>query len=472
MQGLGAYGPHMGSTQSDSWWASALRSVVGGRRVILAGSVAAAWTEHVPVLRTAGATSFLVVATEGLGVGDAADVPTVVVTPPPGLALMDLIRFGTSTLEDPPSDVVDAVTAFDPHRDAVVIGTFLNAATHLDGRPFLSYRRPEWVALEDKVVVDAFWDRAGIGRQPSIVVPLAEATATARSIDRGDGTVWAADARDGFHGGAEHTHWVHDEASVTRAYTALAGHCDRVRVMPFVHGVPCSIHGIVLPDGVAVLRPVEMVVLRRTLDDGAREFFYAGCSTFWDPPAAIRSQMIDVARRAGERLRAEVDFRGTFTVDGVAADDGFWPTELNPRFGAGINTIARAGGDVPILLINEIVGGGLPLGISSVDLERELVTVADESRAGGTWKPALGSPVTVTDRPAAFVDGEWSWADDGNGGDTSGVVTAGVNFVRCRYEPSATPVGPSTAARAAAFWDFAATALGTPTAGLAPAVSD
>ena len=196
--------------------------------------------------------------------------------------------------------------------------------------------------------------------------------------------------------------------------------------MPFVDGVPCSIHGIVLPDGVAVLRPVEMVVLRRILDDGSREFFYAGCATFWDPADDVRTQMVDVARRVGEQLRAEVDFKGTFTVDGVAAPDGFWPTELNPRFGAGINTIARAGGDVPILLINEVAGSGLPLGISATDLERELVPVADANRGGGTWKPGLRSPVAVDDRPAVFESGRWRWATD----DDDRAVIAGMRHGR------------------------------------------
>ena len=32
--------------------------------------------------------------------------------------------------------------------------------------------------------------------------------------------------------------------------------------MPFLDGVPCSIHGMVLPDGTAALRPVEIAMLR------------------------------------------------------------------------------------------------------------------------------------------------------------------------------------------------------------------
>ena len=167
--------------------------------------------------------------------------------------------------------------------------------------------------MEDKVVVDAFWDRAGVDRQPSRVVPLDETARVASEVDRGDGTVWAADAREGFHGGATQTYWVRDDASLARALEGLRPVCDSVRVMPFLEGIPCSIHGIVLPDGVAVLRPVEMVTLRREHD-----FVYAGCATYWDPEPAVREQMRAVARlRWAARLRDEVDFRGTFTVDGV-----------------------------------------------------------------------------------------------------------------------------------------------------------
>ena len=51
--------------------------------------------------------------------------------------------------------------------------------------------------------------------------------------------------------------------------------------MPFLDGVPCSIHGMVLPDGTAVFRPVEIAILR---DVARRRFVYGGLSTYWDPP--------------------------------------------------------------------------------------------------------------------------------------------------------------------------------------------
>jgi len=64
------------------------------------------------------------------------------------------------------------------------------------------------------------------------------------------------------------------------------------------------VHGIVLPDGVASLRPVELVTLRH-----GHELHYAGCATFWDPPVSIRDQMRDAARRVGVRIYYVTDER-------------------------------------------------------------------------------------------------------------------------------------------------------------------
>ena len=101
--------------------------------------------------------------------------------------------------------------------------------------------------------------------------------------------MWAVDARDGFHGGGAGTRWVtdDDEAAAVAAELALMG--ERVRIMPFLEGIATSVHGIVLPDGVVALRPVEMVTLRR-----GHELRYSGCATFWDPPDEIREEMRDV----------------------------------------------------------------------------------------------------------------------------------------------------------------------------------
>jgi hypothetical protein len=70
--------------------------------------------------------------------------------------------------------------------------------------------------------------------------------------------------------------------------------------MPFLEGIPSSIHGIVCPGAVATFRPVEMVTLRRP---GSTRLHYAGAATFWDPPDEDREVMRDLARRVGAGLR-------------------------------------------------------------------------------------------------------------------------------------------------------------------------
>jgi hypothetical protein len=448
----------------ECWWTEPLRRAVAGRRVVLAGAKAAYWTEHVDLLRRVGAEEFLVIATEGRGAGSVPDVPTVVVDPPSGSSVMEQIHAADRTLAEPPTPILDALHEFDPQRDALVVGTFLSTVTHLDGRPLLASRRPKWVALEDKVVVDSFWDRAGVERQPFAVVALADAERAASRLDRGDGTVWAADARDGFHGGAHGTVWVADGPSRTAALRRLAPMCERVRVMPFVEGIPCSIHGIVLPDGVAVLRPVEMVTLRR-----GHDLVYSGCATYWDPPTDVREQMRSIARSVGHQLAREVGFRGAFTVDGVAADDGFWPTELNPRFGAGIMTIARGTG-IPMVLLNDLIVAGHDIGRTASEVERDVVTAGDAQRGGGTWRAGLEVDADVVARAARFDGSAWSWTE--SDGAAAGQVTAGVDFVRCVYDQASTPIGPSTGPRAAAFWNFAAEEFGADIGGLTAARDD
>jgi hypothetical protein len=221
------------------------------------------------------------------------------------------------------------------------------------------------------------------------------------------------------------------------------------------------VHGIVLPDGIAVLRPVELVTLRRAAD-----LVYAGCATYWDPSPTVRAQMRAITLRAGAQLREEVGFRGTFTVDGVAAEDGFWPTELNPRFGAGIMTIARGTG-IPMVLVNDLIVAGHDIGVSAAELETYVLAHGDERRGGGTWMGGLEHDLELVDRPVSF-DGEvWSWADEDDA--VAGHVTAGGGFVRCVYDRRATPIGPSTAGRAVAFWDFVADEAGVETTGLSPA---
>jgi hypothetical protein len=441
-------------------WRQVVRPRVAGRRIVLAGGVVAAWTDRVKELRECGAGEMLIVATGSVGTGPLPDgVEWVVVPTPEATTMMEAVRAETSALSALPADVIERVDAFDPDRSAVVFGSFLNATPDLAGRPFVAYRHAEWVALEEKTTVDALWDRAGVAREPSCVVAASvdAVSEAAAHVDRGDGVVIAGDARDGWHGGASLVRWADSEALQRAAVESLAPHCDRVRVMPYLRGVPCSIHGIVVGDDVLALRPCEMVVSRRP--DG--RFFYAGCATFWDPPSWLRDEARSLARRVGALLRAEVGFRGAFTVDGVATKSGFRPTELNPRAGAGLNVISRAA-NLPVLLLLDAIVAGWDLGCSAESLERALLDAADAHRGGGTWSIVPGAsrePTTLE-----LVGGLDGFAPAAAGQDADATMVLGPAhggvFVRTTFPPDRTPVGESIGARAVAAWRYADAGFG------------
>jgi hypothetical protein len=442
------------------WWRAPLASLVDGRKVIVAGGPAVTWGEAVDTLRSVGASETLVVATEGMGAGAPPTGATVVVVERAdhGDDVMAAMHAGIRVLDDPPPHVVAAVERFDPDRSAVVFGSFLTEAPALAGRPFVAYRRPAWVALEDKTRLAELLDGAGVPRAPSEVVAVGAAASRWRDLDEGAGTVWAADSTAGFHGGASFTRWVTDDAEAAAVTAELARRAVTVRVMPFLDGIPTSIHGLVLPDGVAVLRPVELVTLRQ-----GRRLVYAGCATYWDPPPAVRDEMRAAARRVGEELRRAVDFRGAFTLDGVATRDGFRPTEVNPRIGAGLMTITH-GIDVPLTLVLDLVVAGRPLGVTAAWMEAELLAAADARRNGGTWQVHVPTPEPLGGRGVVFDGVSWRWAVDGEAAD--GVGVSGGGYARLFLDRM--PVGESVAPRAAAFWRFYDEIMGT---GIGPLVA-
>jgi hypothetical protein len=457
-------------------YAELLRPLVAGRRVILAGGVVAGFTPMAELIHRLGAEAILVVGTEGTGSGPppAPEVASWVATQPtPAESLLAMLRAGHRVLADPPPEMRHAIEAFDPAGTALVIGTFLNESTHLLGRPFLAHRRPEWVALDDKTTVDALWDAVGVARAPAMVIALDDAGAARRAsaeVDAGRGTVWAADSVNGWHGGAEGLRWVRRADEIDDAMHAFAAYARRVRIMPFLDGVPCSIHGIVYPDHVVAVRPVEQITLRRV---DQPTFFYAGCATYFDPPAAVTDAMRDLARRVGAHLRSTVGFRGAFTVDGVISAAGFRPTELNPRSGAGMGVIQRNLPELPLALLLEALVGGVDLAYDPRQLEHTLVTAADAHRAGGTWRVVPASVGEMTSRPVVGGSDGWRWAAEDEA--ASGEVSTGPSnlggFVRLAAAADRTAVGPSFAPAAAAFWGFADRELHTGVGPLEPATA-
>jgi hypothetical protein len=447
-----------------------LRPVFAGRKVVLTGGPLAALTGLCRRLRDLGAARPFLLAT-GMGTGevpaaDEAEWRVVEVRAPDVVAE---IRAAMRMLERPPREVVEALDRWDPERRALVLSPMFNELREIAGRRVYGPRRAEWRRLEDKVVVDALWDELGVTRAPSEVVAADPAAlrAAARRLDRGGGTAWAGDASQGFSGGAWCLRWVRGEEDVAEAAAYLGERCDRVRVMPFLEGIPCSIHGVVYPDGVAAFRPVEMVTLRRP---GASRLRYAGAATFWDPPQPDREAMRALARRVGAGLRERVGYRGAFTVDGVLAAEGFLPTELNARIGAGLSMMTGDLPDLPVALLDRVLIEGEPLALAADDLERQVLAAADRTRAGGAWTVTEATTDTTNELPVVFEGGGCRPAD---GQPADGVLWFGPSgvggFVRLALDPDRVPAGPSVAPRAVAAFALADRRFGTGIGPLEPA---
>ncbi len=285
--------------------------------------------------------------------------------------MMGGVRATVAAFLDPSTEVREALDAFDPDHSAGVIGSSLHTGEPLDGRAVYGARRPEWCALEDKIIIDALWDEAGVSRAPSRIVHAQreDLLQASQEMNQGSGTVWVGDNKEGFHGGASYLRWVRGEEDVDEAVTFLAAHCDRARVMPFLEGIPCSIHGMVFPEDVITFQPCEMLVYR--VPDTNR-LAYAGNATTWDPGPEQTAEMQAFAKEVGEHLRQRVAYRGAFTCDGVLTAEGFLPTELNPRLGAALERAARKFSEIPLSLINLAVIEGEDVGWHPQDLESHI----------------------------------------------------------------------------------------------------
>lgn len=444
---------------------AAVRDRIGGRRVIVVRFVVAGTTGIARQLWELGAERVLVLAgAVGTGVlPDPAYASWRLVGPaaPAGADISEELRHFERCLAALDAETVAVIEAFDPDGSALVLPDFVVDFEAVAGRRNHAPRRADWIALEDKLVIDGLWDELGVARAPSLAVAATvEALGAAHAaLDAGAGTVWAGDAREGFHGGAAKTRHVSSVGEVAETAAFFAARCDRVRVMPFLDGIPCSIHGIVFAEGVAVLRPCEMVVLRQP---GRTTFRYAGAASFWDPPAADREVMRALARRVGAALRARVGYRGTFTVDGVMTVDGFRPTELNPRCGAGVGVLAAGVPELPFFAMDLFLRAGDALGGSAEALEELLVAAADGCRAGGGWTvTGFVAGETVTHRLAwdgvgYAVVGEEVAAD---GWLTIGPAPGG-SLVRFSPVAGAVPVGGSIAPRVVAAFEAARRVFG------------
>lgn len=456
----------VGMDELANYYDEQLRRVFSGRKWILAMDVLVPMTGWVRRLSDYGAEGILcVAASRGTGaVPDPELSPDPIVFDVRGDDMMSGIRAALHKLDNLPADAIARVDAFDPDGTARVLGTIFDPGTPVAGREKYGARRREWMALEDKTVIDEVWDAIGVPRSPYRIVDatdLAGREAAARELDEGAGTVWVADNREGFHGGASFVRWARSEGDYAAIGAFLADHSDRIRITPFLDGLPCSIHGIVFQEYVVALRPCEMIVFRKP---ESSSFTYARAATFWDPPDADRESMREMVRRTGEHLRETVGYRGAFTIDGVMTVDGFRPTELNPRFGAALGSFAAAA-EVPLMMMNLVIVEGADIDWRPEELEALLLEAADEHRNGSTMAVVSRPPPSEEEQAnLVWADGAFRRAGEDEEADATvsyGPHAAG-GFIYGRFVSERTPVGPSVAPRAAAIlqwcdaeWDLA-----------------
>jgi hypothetical protein len=133
-----------------------------------------------------------------------------------------------------------------------------------------------------------------------------------------------------------------------------------------------------------------------------------------------------------------VGYRGFFTVDGVLTVDGFRPTEINPRFGAGLLGLAAAMVDLSLPLLHRAAIAGA-VDPAAADLEALLLPVADATRAAATWVAVPGPPVDEIEE-----------AELGDGIRLEVGPSAIGRFVRVVFDvaslPPGEPLGPAAAA--------------------------
>ena len=447
----------MAVTSSDELLAhlrKVLAGIYGGQRWILATDVPQSATPLVKQLAELGVARCLcIAAAHGTG-----ELPDPVVAPDPIVLdvrssdVMGSIRATLAALADLPEPAVARIDAFDPAGVARVIGTIWDDGRPVAGRRKWGARLESWQALEDKTVIDALWDEIGVERAPSEIVAteLLPLLAASTRLDRGLGSVWVADNREGFHGGATYLRWVRSEREAREAAAFLAMHSDRARVMPFLEGLPCSIHGIAFADCTIAFRPCELIILRRR---ERSELHYSRAATFWDPAPDDREAMRVLARRVGDHLRLELGYRGAFNIDGVMTADGFRPTELNPRFGAALSLLYAALPDLSLMLLQLAVTEGIEADYRPSELERLIVDSADAHRRGGGLAVARSRRETTVKQGLAWTDsGQFQIALDDRSPDAIAVLgpAAAGAFLSLDLVPERTPVGPSAAPRIAA----------------------
>ena len=444
----------MSSGNDPSYWEELLRSIYGGRRWLITAGVLAAATDDVGWLRGMGCPDPFIVS-GSVGTGPLPDVPeeNIGSLGVGGAGVMSAIRaFYAAAHGELPEEIQGRLDRWDPDGTALVLAEFLDVDLPVGGRPQFGARPEAWTELESKIVIDDLWDEAGIARAPSLIVPIewAAVAAAVTDLDAGDGVVLAGDNREGWHGGGELVRFIKTEADLEPVTAFLADRCDSVRVMPFLPGIPCSIHGMVFPDYVLTVRPAEMVMFQDPIN---RKFGYAGPAGNWEPPPADVDYMREAARSVGDHLRAHHDYRGVFTIDGVMTRRGFLPTELNPRWGGGLRAVTKDS-PVPTIYVHTALVAGVEADWRPDELEQHYRASSVGARQGRGLTVVTPRFTQTEAIRVRLSDGRWVPAgdDEADGTLTRGPAAAG-GLLRIEFTPPKS--GASVAPEVLSAWRLA-----------------
>ena len=334
-------------------WQRILSPLVSSSPWLIATDVVVAGGGIATELQTLGAPDCFIVG-GSMGTGAVPETPYVQL----GLtstSMMDGIRKAELALDTLSPEVVAQVDAWDPERQARVFRPFFSKGLPVAGRPTFGVRPQAWQDLEDKTCIDALWAQVGVPHAPARIVGTSKAEIVKAwgELDQGQGVVLSGDSKLGFNGGASYVRWLREPKDLDQALPMFQRDCERVRLMPFIEGIPCSIHGFVVsgPEDkvqVASFLPCEMLVFRVP---GTGRFSYASTGTTWSPGASDTQSMRELAKHVGRHLNTHLGYRGAFTIDGVMSAQGFLPTELNPRVGAAMYPLF-SGLDMPVTLLH------------------------------------------------------------------------------------------------------------------------
>ena len=373
----------------------------GRDAVLITGRHDGAKVKHIGELESCGAKVRAVVSKE-LPTDDAPPVPALWSFAAHGFPGLSQRQFD-GLLADPPAEFAAWLAAHDPNRSWTLVGSPHTQIGEVAGRPVHGWRRPEWGLLEDKIRNEALWRDAGVPSAPHVICAPDDPSlgAHARAIDEGHGVVLALDSSRGIHGSATGLRWIRSTAELDAARDWACQSAEEVRLAPFVPGIPFSMLGMVLRDGVSVFNPIEIITL---LDEARGQFLYCGTATHWRPDEADVATVRAHTRAVATKL-AGAGYRGIFGMDGIVDDAHrvVW-TDLNPRHAAGLG-LRAAWPEFPIYMFQPAVQERLP---GLYDLDPLLVERAVNALVGEHPSISVRIPLSAE----RVLPGHSSSADD------------------------------------------------------------